>query len=72
MYIKVQDRRDIIRDGDSKAILNINNDGLAAYKARRQREQTMDNIVNEVSNLKADMGEIKLLLSRILEKNNDN
>jgi len=72
MYIKVQDRRDIIRDGDSKAILNINNDGLAAYKAKRQREQTMDNIVNEVSNLKADMGEIKLLLSRILEKNNDN
>lgn len=72
MFIKVQDRRDIIRDGDSKAILNINNDGLAAYKAKRQREQTMDNIVNEVSNLKADMGEIKLLLSRILEKNNDN
>jgi hypothetical protein len=72
MYIKVQDRRDIIRDGDSKAILNINNDGLAAYRARRQREQTMDNIVNEVSNLKADMGEIKFLLSRILEKNNDN
>jgi hypothetical protein len=72
MYIKVQDRRDIIRDGDSKAILNINNDGLAAYKARRQREQTMDNIVNEVSNLKADISEIKFLLSRILEKNNDN
>jgi len=72
MYIKVQDRRDIIRDGDSKAILNINNDGLAAYKAKRQREQTMDNIVSEVSNLKADIGEIKLLLSRILEKNNDN
>ena len=72
MYIKVQDRRDIIRDGDSKAILNINNDGLAAYRARRQREQTMDNIVNEVSNLKADISEIKFLLSRILEKNNDN
>ena len=72
MHIKVQDRSDLVRDGDSKAILNINNDGLAAYKAKRQREQTMDNIVSEVSNLKADIGEIKLLLSRILEKNNDN
>lgn len=67
MYIKVQDRRDIIRDSDSKAILNINNDGLAAYKARRQRESVVDNIVKEIDILKTDISEIKFLLGRILE-----
>jgi hypothetical protein len=67
MYIKVQDRRDVVRDSASKAVLNIDNDGLAAYRARRHREQVMDNMITEFQVLKDDIGEIKQLLSRYLE-----
>lgn len=67
MYIKVQDRRDVVRDSASKAVLNIDNDGLAAYKARRHRERVMDNMITEVQDLKNDIGEIKQLLSKFLE-----
>lgn len=67
MYLKVQDRRDIVRDSASKAVLNIDNDGLSAYKARRQREQTMNNMLQEVQDLKSDINEIKQLLGRFLE-----
>jgi len=67
MYVKVQDRRDVVRDSTTKAVLNIDNDGLAAYKARRQREQTMDNIIIEVQELKSDISDIKQLLSKYLE-----
>lgn len=72
MYIKVQDRRDVVRDSSSKAILNIDNDGLTAYRARRNREHIMDNMITEVNNLRNDVSEIKQLLGRILERNNDN
>lgn len=72
MYIKVQDRRDVVRDSSSKAILNIDNDGLTAYRARRNREHIMDNMIAEVNNLRNDFNEIKQLLGRILERNNDN
>lgn len=67
MYIKVQDRRDVVRDSATKAVLNIDNDGLIAYKARRQRERVMDNMISEVQELKSDINDIKQLLSRFLE-----
>jgi len=67
MYIKVQDRRDVVRDSTSKAVLNIDNDGLVAYKARRDRERTLDNMIAEVNDLRNDVSEIKQLLRKFLE-----
>lgn len=67
MHIKVQDRSDLVRDASSSALLNIDNNGLAAYKARRDRERILNDMIGEFSNLKNDINEIKILISRVLE-----
>ena len=72
MHVKVQDRNDLVRDTSSSALLNIDNNGLAAYKARRDRERVLNDMISEFGNLRNDINEIKILISRVLEKNNDN
>lgn len=67
MLLKVQDRGDLARDTRSQALLNIDNEGLVAYRARRDKNRTMDSMIEEVNNMRQDINEIKQLLSRFLE-----
>jgi hypothetical protein len=67
MHVKVQDRNDLVRDTSSSALLNIDNNGLAAYKARRDRERVLNDMISEFGNLRNDINEIKILISRVLE-----
>lgn len=67
MHVKVQDRNDLVRDTSSSALLNIDNNGLAAYKARRDRERVLNDMISEFGILKNDINEIKILISRVLE-----
>lgn len=67
MLLKVQDRSDLARDTQSQALLNIDNEGLSAYRARREKARVMDSMVEEVNTMRQDINEIKQLLSRFLE-----
>lgn len=67
MLLKVQDRNDLARDPKSQAVLNIDNEGLSAYRARREKARLMDDMITQVNSMKDDINEIKLLLSRVLE-----
>lgn len=67
MLVKVQDRNDLARDSKSQALLNIDNEGLTAYRARREKARLMDDMIIQVNSMKDDINEIKLLLSRVLE-----
>lgn len=67
MLLKVQDRSDLARDTRSQAVLNIDNEGLNAYRARREKNRVMDSVVEEVNTMRQDINEIKQLLSRFLE-----
>lgn len=67
MLLKVQDRNDLARDPKSQAVLNIDNEGLSAYRARREKARLMDDMITQVNTMKDDINEIKLLLSRVLE-----
>ena len=64
-YIKVEGHRDLIRDNDSGAILNINKDEISAARRRklerRQKEKEFEDLKNEV-------GDIKNMLTKIIEK----
>ena len=64
-YIKVEGHRDLIRDNDSGAILNINKDEISAARRRklerRQKEKEFEDLKNEVS-------DIKNMLTKIIEK----
>ena len=64
-YIKVEGQRDLLRDKDNGAILNINKEEISAARKRklerRQKEKEFEELKNEVS-------DIKTMLTKIIEK----
>jgi hypothetical protein len=61
-----------VRDNLSKAVLNTDINALEQYKLTRNKrleeQLTLQNCVDDISNLKNDMTEIKNLLLKISEK----
>jgi len=68
MYQKVIDHKDLLRDSNSKAILNQDSSSLNKYKEEREYKQKLANVVNEHQQLKEDVSEIKQMLREILGK----
>jgi hypothetical protein len=48
-------------------LINKDNNALAAYKVKRQREKEMDTLKDDVSSLKNDLQEIKDLLKGLVK-----
>ena len=67
-YLKVKDRPDLIRDINSKAILNKDLNALNKYKEERDFKLKLANVVEEHNDLKKDVSEIKDLLNKLLER----
>lgn len=65
-YVKVKDNEELVRDASSSAILNTDNQALAHYKARKQKEAMIDKLVQDNTDLKKEISEIKELLGKIL------
>ena len=64
-YIKIENEQDLVKDGDTGAILNTNLDSLSAYKAKRKKDAEMQNRVDKMEN---DIGDIKSMLKELLNK----
>ena len=60
---KIKDHPHLVKDMDSKAVLNTNYAALLEYKKQRQT-------VQDVEDLKKDMQDIKSMLSDLLGKLN--
>ena len=67
MFLKVENRLDIVRDKNNSAVLNIDTKGLMAYKARREKEKRIDEMDREIRSMRGDLEEIKTLLHKFLE-----
>lgn len=74
-YLKVKDHPNLVRDTESKAILNINADGLNKYRSERERIlkekkalQEVDVLKSDMETVKDDVKEIKELLRKLLER----
>ncbi len=69
MY-KVKDHVDLVRDPQTGAILNLNSLDHEKYVERRKvkniEHQQVQNIEEEVANLKEDISEIKSLLRELI------
>ena len=65
-YMKVIENPDLVRTKDSSAILNTNLDALNKYKEEREQRRKLNEIAQEYDQLKADVGEIKSMLTKIL------
>jgi hypothetical protein len=67
-YAKVKENPELIRDMDSKAVLNTNSTALQAYKKKREKQQEIQSAVEDINTMKQDINELKTLMQRILEK----
>ena len=70
-YIKVDSDTTLVRDLDSNAIINQNQDEYEKFmrvsKIKYEEKMEMKNLKNEVNSLKESMEEIKSLLRSIVE-----
>jgi hypothetical protein len=66
--IAVKDNPNLIRDGHSKGIINVDYAGLQEHRNKRKITEEISTINNEITNLKNDINEIKHLLLAIINK----
>ncbi len=55
--------------GQARAILNIDNASLQAYRDARAKDIALSKVVGEVNTLKNDIGDIKKLLTQLITGN---
>jgi hypothetical protein len=75
MYYKVTDEPSLVRESNSKAILNVNNIELNKYKREKEEKLKIKNAIDNYENLKEelkatknDLSEIKKMLIQLMEK----
>ena len=64
-YINVEGEPDFVKDMETGAILNTNRNEIQQAKARKKARLQQQ---NELDNLKQDVSDMKIMLSKILEK----
>ena len=64
-YIKIEGHNGYVRDKKSGAVLNTNKSEIEAAKKRKQQRATKE---QELDNLKNEVSDIKIMLTKIIEK----
>ena len=71
-FSKVTGKYTLVRDERNGAILNIDNNGLNAYRAardnRRKQLEKEERMENEIDNIKSDVSQIKDLLTELIKR----
>ena len=71
-FSKVTGKDTLVRDERNGAILNIDNNGLNAYRAardnRRKQLEKEERMENEIDNIKSDVSHIKDLLTELIKR----
>ena len=66
--INIEGERDLVRDRNSKALLNTNNESLKAYKIKRNANIKIIEYENDINTLKTELVEIKKTLELLVNK----
>lgn len=64
------ENRGIVRDTNSRALINTDKDAFSMYKAKRDSDKNAKDIAKDVQNLKQDMFEIKQMLYNLIRESN--
>jgi len=67
LHKKVKGHDHLIKDEFSKAVINTDTEGYALYKKRRTLMQVKN---NEIQELKSEVSELKIMMTKVLEKCN--
>ena len=68
-YIKIKNEQHLVKDPNSKAILNTNVEGLAAYKKRKQtyaKIEKIDQLEDKVKSIESKIDEVLTTLKKLL------
>ena len=66
--INIEGERDLVRDRNSKALLNTNNESLKAYKIKRNANLKIIVYENDINTLKTEIVEIRKTLEILVNK----
>ena len=66
--INIEGERDLVRDRNSKALLNTNNESLKAYKIKRNANNKILEYENDINTLKTEIVEIRKTLELLVNK----
>jgi hypothetical protein len=70
-YLKVEEHPDLVRDSQTNAILNTNNDSLSAYKKRKTHFVKVSNMDDKMKHMDERLINIENLLSSLAERLNN-
>ena len=74
-YTPVEGQKGLYRDNDTAAIINKDKNAYKSYIARKKALESKDNELNkmkeDLDNVKGELGEIKDLLSTLVQKLNN-
>jgi|TARA_R100000005_G_C4803644_1_gene93928 hypothetical protein len=69
-FYELKGNKDLARDPETNAIINVNSSDyqqyLATRKVKSEKNQTVQNMEQELANVKSDINEIKSLLKELL------
>jgi hypothetical protein len=65
---RAKEAPDYLVDRSNGAMLNTNNQSLAAYRKKREHTKKMARVADRVERLEKDMGDIKALLQILIER----
>ena len=72
-HIKVQGHSSLVRNAETKAIINTDSTSYISYMKRanknKQESESLENAIHDIDDLKSDMLEIKTLLQQLLGRN---
>ena len=68
MFLKVEGHEGYVRDTNTGAVLNVNREEIEAARKRKALRQQQE---QDINNLKNEVSDIKTMLSTIIEKLDD-
>ena len=68
MFLKVEGHEGYVRDTNTGAVLNVNREEIEAARKRKALRQRQE---QDINNLKNEVSDIKTMLSTIIEKLDD-
>ena len=66
--INIEGETDLIRDRNSKALLNTNNEALKAYRIKRSTNLKVVEYENDINTLKQEVTEIRSAIELLVNK----
>ena len=70
MKFEQTEEKHLVRDTNSRAVINTDRTAYSMYKAKREHDKKANDLIHDVTDLKQDMHEIKQMLHSILRGTN--